>query len=94
VRILASLILGSFLFTSLAFAQGPSGKGFVEITEEDGSPSCFGYQIKYTNGDVTDNSDGTCSVDTAGASTSQWTDTGTVLHPTDSSGTLDNVVVH
>lgn len=28
-----------------------------------------------------------------GAGGSEWTDTGTVLHPTDSSGTLDNVVV-
>lgn len=28
-----------------------------------------------------------------GGGSSEWTDTGTVLHPTDSSGTLDNVVV-
>lgn len=49
------------LFTSLAYAQ-PSGKGFVEATEEDLSPSCFGYQLKFANGNVTDNGDGTCSV--------------------------------
>lgn len=49
------------LIPTISFAQ-PSGKGFVEFTEEDGSPSCFGYQAKFANGNVTDNGDGTCSI--------------------------------
>ena len=65
------------------------------IQEEDGSPSMVAcQQLKVTNGDLTDNGDGTFSLATASAAAaSEWTDTGTVLHPTDSSGTLDNVVV-
>lgn len=34
----------------------------LEITEEDGSPSTFPYQVKFSNGTVTDNGDGTTSV--------------------------------
>lgn len=40
----------------------------VEITEEDGSPSVYPYQIKFTNDAVTDNGDGTVSVATGGGS--------------------------
>lgn len=36
----------------------------LEITEEDASPSTFPYQIRFSNGSVTDNGDGTTSVST------------------------------
>ncbi len=49
------------LIPSIVFAQ-PAGKGFVSVTEEDGSPTCFGWQAKFANGNVTDNGDGTCSI--------------------------------
>ena len=42
----------------------------LEITEEDASPSTFPYQVKFTNGTVTDNGDGTTSVSSGGSSTS------------------------
>src|SRR3990167_1892398 len=32
------------------------------VTEEDGSPTCLGYQIKIALGNLTDNGDGTCSI--------------------------------
>lgn len=44
-------------------------RGRTEVTEEDASPSVFPYQIKFANGTVTDNSDGTASVSSSGAST-------------------------
>src|SRR3990167_3275806 len=47
------------LIPSIAFAQ-PSGKGFVEAN--DGTTSCFGYQLKFAATNVTDNADGTCSI--------------------------------
>ena len=37
----------------------------LEITEEDGNPSTFPYQVKFSNGSVTDNGDGTVSVSTS-----------------------------
>jgi hypothetical protein len=39
------------------------------------------------------NSDSEWEPTTISAGSSEWTDTGTVLHPADSSGTLDNVVI-
>ena len=58
------LFLLAFVFTpSLAF----SDLAPLEITEEDLSPSTFPYQVKFTNGTVTDNGDGTTSV-SSGAS--------------------------
>jgi len=39
------------------------------------------------------NSDSEWEPTTIGGGSSEWTDTGTVLHPADSSGTLDNVVI-
>ena len=41
----------------------------LEITEEDGAPSTFPYQVKFPNGSVTDNGDGTTSVSSGGAPT-------------------------
>lgn len=38
----------------------------LNITEEDGSPSTFPYKVKFTNGTVTDNGDGTTSISSGG----------------------------
>ena len=53
-------VCASLLLAANAWADGAPG-AIKEITEEDGSPSCFGYQLKFANGTVTDNADGTCS---------------------------------
>lgn len=37
----------------------------LEVTEEDGGPSTYPYQVKFTNGTVTDNGDGTTSISTS-----------------------------
>lgn len=77
------------LIPTLSFAQ-PAGKGFVATSEEDGSPVCFGWQMKFANGNVTDNGDGTCSIadQTGGAGVGGWTDNGTDINLTTST---DNV---
>lgn len=36
------------------------------IEEADGSPSCYGWQLKVSNGTLTDNGDATCSISTGG----------------------------
>lgn len=57
------LILSTLLICSQSFA------GVNNITEEDGSPSVYPWKVKFTNGTVTDNGDGTASVTiTGGAS--------------------------
>ena len=38
----------------------------LEITEEDGAPSTFPNVVKFSNGTVTENVDGTTSVSTVG----------------------------
>lgn len=38
----------------------------LNITEQDGSPSTFPYQAKFSNGTVTDNGDGTVSISNSG----------------------------
>lgn len=48
--------------------QTPCFAGVNNITEEDGSPSLFPWKMKFPNGSVTDNLDGTASV-AAGAPT-------------------------
>ena len=60
-------VLCFLIFTPSIFADVIRGR--TEITEEDASPSVFPYQIKFANGTVTDNSDGTASVSSSGAST-------------------------
>ena len=50
------LILSTLLICSQSFA------GVNNITEEDGSPSVYPWKVKFTNGTVTDNGDGTASV--------------------------------
>jgi hypothetical protein len=54
-----------FFLNLNAFA--PPSNTPIEITEEDGSPSIYPYQIKFPNGSITDNGDGTLSY--SGAST-------------------------
>ena len=61
-------ICASFL---LLFAPSPVGAdgqpgAIKNIEEVDGSPSCFGYQLEVSNGTLTDNGDGTCTVTTGG----------------------------
>lgn len=63
----------------------------LRIEEEDGSPTGQPAVLKVSNGTLTDNGDGTFSVTTgAGGGSSEWTDTGTTLHPTE---TGDDVVI-
>lgn len=59
MRRLYCLIL-IFLFCSTAIAS------VNKISEEDGSPSGFPWSVKFSNGAVTDNGDGTFSVSTGG----------------------------
>ena len=54
------LILSTLLICSQSFA------GVNNITEEDGSPSVYPWRVKFTNGTVTDNGDGTASVSITG----------------------------
>jgi len=67
------VLLFLFLFIPSAHAQpiyggsGPIIPGFVEITEEDNSPTCDGSTIKVTNSTLTNNNDGTCSIDISGS---------------------------
>lgn len=61
MRQFLSVIFVSLLLISTAYAQ-PMGKGVVAAGEEDGSPICFGWQLKFANSNVTDNGDGTCSI--------------------------------
>lgn len=60
-----------------AFATTP-----LEIRESDGSPSTFPAQLNVTNGSLTDNADGTATVDVGGTTTTGWTDAGTVVRLT------------
>lgn len=53
-------IIAILLLTYPVYAQ-PMGKGIISISEEDGSPEVFPWQIKVNNGDLTDNGDGTAS---------------------------------
>ena len=43
-------------------------RSLLNIVEEDGSPSTFPYKLKVTNGTLTDNGDGTASLNTGGGS--------------------------
>lgn len=73
-RLLTKVSLFFFiLLISPNLQAQPAGKGFVEATEEDLSPSCFGYQLKFSNSTVTDNGDGTCSVTSGGGGGSEST---------------------
>lgn len=68
----------AFLWIGQLSAQ-PSNTGFISATEPDGAPDCYGYQLKFTNGAVTDNGDGSCSVAVGSSSTPGWTDDGTTV---------------
>ncbi len=58
--IFLALILGLILPGSMVFAQ-PSNPP-TKVTEEDGAPNVLIGTIKFPNGSVTDNGDGTASV--------------------------------
>lgn len=81
--LLASLILAWLGWSSSAFAAGtiaPGGGsigGSVTVQEEDGSPSATPSTLKFANGSVTDNGDGTVSI--AGVSGIATTDIDTSL---------------
>lgn len=57
-----------FLILLLAPAIVHADLAPLEVTEEDASPSTFPYKVKFTNGTVTDNGDGTTSVSSGGSS--------------------------
>jgi len=54
----------TLLILTAAFAQPIPFT--LEITEEDSSPATYPYKIKFTNTSVTDNGDGTVSIDVSG----------------------------
>lgn len=56
------ILFAGFIFLTSAYAQPITSASFKIATEEDGSPECFGSTLKFANGNVTDNADGTCSV--------------------------------
>lgn len=58
-------ILFFFIFVTPLFSQ-PQPGSVKSITEEDGSPDVYPWQIKFSNGSVTDNNDGTVSVSSSG----------------------------
>lgn len=60
-------LLFFLVVVSTAGAQ-PSNPGFISATESDGSPDCYGYQLKFGNGTVTDNNDGSCSISSGSGS--------------------------
>ena len=70
----------------------PIRTGFVEATEEDLDPSCFGYQLKFANGNVTDNGDGSCSVADNVGSSGDVTDVGDCDGPACFTGTEGTVL--
>jgi hypothetical protein len=53
--------------SGISLAQPIPGR--LNIAEEDGDPSCFPYKLKVTNGTLTNNNDGTCSLAIGGGST-------------------------
>ena len=59
------LLLLLLLITRVAYADVENPLNF---TEEDGAPSTYPYSVKVSNGTLTDNGDGTASINTAGTS--------------------------
>lgn len=57
-EILLCLLVSSFLYADVS--------SHLNVTEEDGSPSTYPYKLKFANGTVTDNGDGTTSVSNSG----------------------------
>ena len=62
------VICVSLLFCSLVFADQQIPGTVTSITEEDGVPDTYPWQIKFPNTSLTDNGDGTTSVDFIGGS--------------------------
>src|SRR3990167_10954427 len=62
------LIIFLFLFPCLLYGD-QTGGAIKSITEEDGSPEVYPWQIKVTNGQLTDNLDGTASLSVSGETT-------------------------
>jgi hypothetical protein len=71
VRRFVLAIFGSLFWMSMAWADAQPG-AFKMLTEVDQSPQCVGWQIIASNGTVTENSDGTCSLTTGGGGTPTW----------------------
>ena len=55
-------------FMAVPLVLGQAVNPVLNIREVDGTPSTYPYQIKFTNGTVTDNADGTVSVSVTGGS--------------------------
>jgi hypothetical protein len=70
-KILLTILL---LFITFNVNADPQGKGVVSIIEEDNSPETYPWQLKVTNGSLTDNGDGTVSL-TVGGSEADTLDT-------------------
>jgi hypothetical protein len=83
------LILVSLCLNSLCYAE-QSGGGVKSITEEDGAPDVYPWQLKLPNGSVTDNSDGTASISLSGSYQPLATILTTLSALANSSGALTN----
>lgn len=75
---LKPFFLAFFLVASLAGRSSSDFSSKLNIQEEDGSPSTFPWQLRVTNGSLTDNGDGTASLATGAGSGGGGSGSGTV----------------
>lgn len=71
--VLAGLVAGAGM-AAADFGNAQGAAGSVTVEEEDGSPTGMPSTLKVTNGDLTDNGDGTFSLATASGATPSWSD--------------------
>lgn len=72
-----TLLIMFMLISNPIYAQTYTSSPLPVMEEEDGDPSAMALRIKVTNSTLTDNGDGTVSLDNSGTSTTGWTRTGT-----------------
>ncbi len=84
---LLTLLFVSLLLVANVFADDPV-RGRLNIAEEDLSPSTFPYQLRVTNGTLTDNGDGTVSLSIGGS----FAPIGATYLTSTANGTLTNEV--
>ena len=67
----------------------PAYAAINQVAEEDGDPSQFPWKVKVPNGSMTNNGDGTASLDWVTTATALWTRAGTTLSPTTAGDNVD-----
>lgn len=78
----------SIIFCSVANAQTSTHGPLLVVEEEDGSPSALAITVKVSDTTLTDNGDGSVSIDTSGNNTTGWTRSTNTVYLTNST---DNV---